>query len=218
MGISEAMRKRHSVRQYTDQKIEPEKRKILISEANAINRESGLHIQIFFDEPKCFDSAMAHYGSFLGVTDYIALVGKKSPDLEEKCGYFGERLVLLAQTIGLCSCWVALTHGKSAAKVSSGEKEVCLIAIGYGQTQGTPHQNKDLSAVTEVNGTAPDWFWTGMDAVMLAPTAMNQQKFLFIYDGNNVHAKVSGMGFYTKMDLGIVKYHFETATGRKVLP
>ena len=51
---------------------------------------------------------------------------------------------------------------------------------------------------------------------MLAPTAMNQQKFLFELNGDKVSAKVSGFGFYTKIDLGIVKYHFEAATGKNL--
>ena len=58
----------------------------------------------------------------------------------------------------------------------------------------------------------PDWFKSGVEAELLAPTAMNQQKFLFSFDGNRVSAK-AGMGFYTKVDLGIVKYHFEVGAG-----
>lgn len=218
MDTMEIIRARHSVRQYTDKKIEPEKRGILTSEIEKINQESGLHIQILFDEPTCFHSRRTHYGFFSGVANYIALVGKKSADLEEKCGYYGERLVLLAQSIGLNSCWVAMTHGKSTSDIRPGEKETCLIALGYGRTQGVLHKSKDYSKVTQVKGQAPEWFRTGMEAVLLAPTAINQQKFLFTFDGENVHAKVNGFGFYSKMDLGIVKYHFEAVTGKKVLP
>ena len=54
----------------------------------------------------------------------------------------------------------------------------------------------------------PVWFKKGMEAALLAPTAMNQQKFHFTLDGNVVTAK-AGLGFYTKLDLGIVKCHFE---------
>ncbi len=44
---------------------------------------------------------------------------------------------------------------------------------------------------------------------------MNQQKFTFTYADGKVTAK-AGMGFYSKIDLGIVKYHFEVASGRKL--
>ena len=216
MDIQEAMQQRHSVRQYEDRKIEPEKRKALCAEAEKINRESGLHVQILFDEPKCFDSMMAHYGKFSGVQNYIALVGPKGSDLEEKCGYYGERLVLLAQMLGLNTCWVALTYGKSAASVLENEKEICVISLGYGKTQGVPHKNKPIEKLCNYSENLPDWFLQGMRAAMLAPTATNQQKFRFelLEDGS---LKISrGLGFYSKMDLGIVKYHFELGSGKKI--
>lgn len=216
MELLEIMKQRHSVRQYTDKKIEDEKRNVLMDAVQKINQESGLNIQILFDEPKCFDSMMAHYGKFTGVSNYIALVGEKDASLDEKCGYYGEQLVLLAQELGLNTCWVTMTHGKSAAKIRQGEKQACLISIGYGRTQGVAHKSKDLAAVTEVSGQMPEWFKQGMEAALLAPTATNQQKFKFMLDGDNVSAKVSGFGFYAKMDLGIVKYHFEAVTGKKV--
>lgn len=216
MDIIEVMRKRHSVRQYEDIRIEDEKRAVLMEEISDINKKTGLNIQILFDEPKCFDSMKAHYGKFSGVKNYIALVGRKGDNLEEMCGYYGERLVLLAQSLGLNSCWVAMTHGKSAAKVLSGEKETCLIALGYGSNQGVSHNSKSVSELAKTDANMPEWMKKGMAAVCLAPTAMNQQKFLFTQNGDNVSAKVSGFGFYTKMDLGIVKYHFEAASGKKV--
>lgn len=216
MDITQAMEARHSVRQYEDRKIEPEKRKILLDEVERLNKESGLKMQILFDEPTCFDSMMAHYGKFSGVRNYIALVGKKGEALEEQCGYYGEQLVLLAQQIGLNTCWVAMTHGKSAAKIGQGEKQTCLIALGYGATQGVAHKSKPMEELAKADGAMPEWFKKGMEAAMLAPTAMNQQKFLFELHGDQVSAKVAGFAFYTKMDLGIVKYHFEAVTGKQV--
>ena len=234
MDIFEVIKQRHSVRQYEDRTIEPEKRDLFLKEIDKINQNNHLHIQILFDEPKCFDSLMAHYGKFFGVQNYIALVGKKTPDLEEKCGYYGEHLVLLAQSLGLNTCWVAMSHGKSAAKIPAGEKQICLIALGYGKTQGIAHKSKSIEEVTALNGSMPEWFKKGMEAVLLAPTAMNQQKFRFTLSGEKVSAHVAGnaftkknlgkigafldgTGLYTKTDLGIVKYHFEAVTGRKVL-
>ena len=215
MDILEIMRARHSVRQYTAEKIEPQKREALEELTRECNEASGLNIQLFFEEPKCFAGKMAHYGSFLGVENYIALVGKKSPDLEEKVGYYGEKLVLKAQELGLSTCWVALTHGKSQAQIDRREKLACVIAVGYGKNQGKPHKDKPLEKLCNCSGKMPDWFARGMEAVPLAPTAMNQQKFYFTLEGDRVRARAA-RGFLTKMDLGIVKYHFEAVTGRKV--
>lgn len=216
MDLFQAMTARHSVRQYTDRPIEPEKRAALDALAAQCNRDAGLHIQIVYDEPKCFDSFMAHYGKFTGVSNYIALVGKKAPDLDERLGYCGEKLALTAQTLGLNTCFVALTHGKSAAAVGKGEKAVCLIALGYGKTQGAAHKSKPLSALCRCDGSMPAWFEAGMQAAQLAPTAMNQQKFFFeLLPDGRVTAR-AGKGFYTKLDLGIAKYHFELASGKPV--
>ena len=217
MEILEIMQQRHSVRQYTDRAIEPEKRAVLDVLAQEINRKAGLSIQIVYDDPKCFDSFMAHYGKFTGVRNYIALIGRKSPKLDETLGYYGEQLVLKAQELGLNTCWVALTHGKSKAVVGKGEKQVCLIALGYGVTQGVEHKSKPMSELCTCAKPMPEWFLSGVNAAMLAPTAMNQQKFRFdLLPDGNVKA-TCGSGFYTKLDLGIVKYHFETVTGKKTV-
>lgn len=209
------MKERHSVRQYTDRKIPEDIRKKLSDEVMRLNLESGLHMQLFFDEPECFDAAMAHYGKFTGVQNYLAIVGKKRTDLEERAGYYGEHFVLYAQNLGLNSCWVGLTHGKSHALIGNGEKQVVVICFGYGENQGYPHHSKSLEELCSVKGEMPDWFARGMEGAMLAPTAVNQQKFLISYDGERLTAKTTGRGFFTKMDLGIVKCDFELASGKR---
>ena len=217
MEILEIMQQRLSVRQYTDRAIEPEKRAVLDALTQEINRKAGLSVQIIYDDPKCFDSFMAHYGKFAGVRNYIALVGKKAPGLDETLGYYGEELVLKAQELGLNTCWVALTHGKSKAAVGRGEKEVCLIALGYGVTQGVEHKSRPMQELCTCGEPMPEWFRCGMNAAMLAPTAMNQQKFRFELLPDGTVKAACGSGFYTKLDLGIVKYHFEAVTGKKTV-
>lgn len=215
MDILNAMQTRHSVRSYLPKPLEPEVKSALEKEISAVNRESGLHFQLVTNEPKAFDSFMAHYGKFTGVTNYIALVGRKSRDLDERCGFYGERLVLLAQQLGLNTCWVAMTYRKvkSAFKTENGEKLCAVIALGYGQTQGEAHKVKGLSEVIRAQGQEPEWFLKGAQAALLAPTAMNQQKFTLALQGDKVYAS-PGRGFYTKLDLGIVKYHFELGAGK----
>ncbi|MGI6000568.1 MAG: nitroreductase family protein [Candidatus Merdisoma sp.] len=214
MDLMEAMKARHSVRQYTDRQLDREAVRKLQAEIEACNRESGLHIQLVENEPRAFDGFMAHYGKFRGVTNYIAMIGKKGPELEEACGYYGERLVLKAQQMGLNTCWVAMTYSKvrTAFQIDDGEKLCIVISIGYGENQGSAHRSKAVSDVVKRGAAAPDWFCAGVEAALLAPTAMNQQKFTFELQGNRVSVK-AGRGFYTKIDLGIVKYHFEAAAG-----
>ena len=181
----------------------------------AVNRESGLHIQLVTDEPKAFDSTMARYGKFSGVRNYLAVIGKKEKELAERCGYYGEKLILKAQMLGLNSCWVGLTYKKipSAFSLAKGEKLVAVISLGYGLNEGKPHKGKSFDEVVDVGEVFPDWFRRGVESALLAPTAVNQQKFCFILKGDQVEAK-AGRGFYGKVDLGIVKYHFEIGANK----
>lgn len=215
MTKMEVLEARHSVRQYKDVEIEQDKRNELNRLCAEINAETGLNIQIIYDEPKCFKSLLAHYGKFTGVNNYISIVGPKSKDLEEKAGYYGQKLVIRAQELGLNTCWVASTHGKSKAVINKGEKQSIIISLGYGENQGSVHKNKDLAKLAKVSDDDPDWYKEGVKAALLAPTAVNQQKFMIERDGEQVKI-TAPKGMLTQMDLGIVKYNFEYATGRKV--
>lgn len=217
MEIYEAIKNRHSVRSYLDKSIPDDIISQLNDEIAECNRESGLHIQLVTDEPESFSGFMAHYGKFSGVRNYIALIGRKTPDLDEKTGYYGERIAVKAQQLGLNTCWVAMTFSrkKSRCIVDKGEKLVCVLSLGYGKTQGTAHKSKPMEQLCTVSGKMPEWFRKGMESAVLAPTAMNQQKFLFSLDGEKVTVKSTG-GFYSKVDLGIVQYHFEVGAGIKI--
>ena len=215
MEVMEIIRSRHSVRQYLDKEIPQEIRRQLDDYAAALNRESGLNMQILYDEPECFSSRMAHYGNFENANNYIAMVGRKNDGLEECCGFYGEKLVLKAQELGLNTCWVALTHGKSKATVGADEKEVIIISLGYGKAQGTAHKGKAAADISNIKPDSPEWFRQGVEAALLAPTAINQQKFRFELEGNRVKAKAGLIGTCLKIDLGIVKCHFELGAGKE---
>ncbi|NLY20181.1 MAG: nitroreductase [Tissierellia bacterium] len=216
MNINDSIKNRHSVRKYTEKKIEGEVLESLNNKIDEINTESGLNIQLVTDEPKAFQSSLAKYGKFSGVNNYIVLIGKKGRYLSETCGYYGQKLVLYAQSLGLNTCWVALTYNKvdGAYRVASDEKLACVIAIGYGENHGTKSNSKSVSDV--IDGSVdemPEWFLDGVESALLAPTAVNQQKFkIKLVDENEVDIQ-PGLGFYTNIDLGIVKYHFEVGAG-----
>ena len=224
MTLEEAIRTRHSVRQYTEKPIEAEKIQQLQDLIDECNREGGLHIQLVTDEPKAFASGIAHYSRFRGVRNYIAMIGKKDDDIN--LGYYGEKVVLLAQCLGLNTCWVGVSFSKQPDEyeVLPDEKLVCVVSLGYGANQGRQHpQRKTIADVTEDQRTAekgnplPDWFIRGMEAALLAPTAINQQKFVFIlHDNNKVEARTRFTLFngYAPIDLGIAKCHFEIGAGK----
>lgn len=216
MDIWETMRSRHSVRSYADRPLEDAVLTPLRAQIDACNKQSGLHIQLFLEEPAAFGSGIMRYGSFENVRNYIAMVGKKSDGIDETVGYYGEKIVLCATKLGLGTCWVAATYnkGKCAARVAPDEKLVCVIALGYAQKDGAAHKTKRIEQLCRVDGPMPHWFRKGMEAAQLAPTGLNQQNFRFTLHGDTVEAK-AGIGPYTKLDLGIVKYHFELGAGTK---
>ncbi len=218
MDIKELIKSRHSVRQFKDIPIEDKLRERLDNLARKCSEESGLNIQVIYDDPECFDTFLAHYGKFENAVNYIAIVGnKKMEKLEEMAGYYGQQLVLVAQDMGLNTCWVGGSYGKGKCKADKekGEKIVCIIALGYGENEGVKHKSKPVSKLCNVpEEEMPIWFKNGMVAAMMAPTALNQQKFYVTLDGEDVIITAQKRPF-AKVDLGIVRYNFEAVTGRK---
>ena len=222
MTLQEAIKARHSVRAYKEQPLTDADAQALQEKIAELNHMGRLHIQLIRKEPKAFLGPFARYGKFSGVTDYLVMIGEKADDLDERIGYYGEQLVLFAQTIGLNTCWVGLSYTKipETYVLDEVEKIGCYIAIGYGKTQGLSHKIKRIDQVSNVTDASPEWFRRGVEAALLAPTAINQQKFSFellpAEEGQpaRVLAKrhFSLVG-YTQMDLGIVKCHFEIAAG-----
>jgi nitroreductase len=232
MTLHEAIEARHSVRAYKDQPLSEDVVKVLEDEIAIINKEENLHIQLILNEPKAFQGTLAKYGKFRNVKNYLVMAGKQAEDLDERVGYYGERLVLLAQTQGLNTCWVGLSYSKVPGTyvLDEGEKIGCYIAIGYGETQGVGHKIKTVEQVSrsavrtldstkDASAATPSWFRRGVEAALLAPTAVNQQKFSFEYLGmkDGRHQVRAKKGFsligYTQIDLGIAKYHFEIGAG-----
>ena len=199
MTIQEAIAARHSVRAYKDQPLSEDIVKQLEDKIVELNLEGQLHIQLICNEPKAFQGTLAKYGKFRNANNYIVMAGKKADDLDERVGYYGEHLVLLAQTLGLNTCWVGLSYSKVPGTYVLGEDEkiACYIAIGYGETQGAGHKIKTVEQVSNATDITPEWFKKGVEAALLAPTAVNQQKFSFEYLGeeNNRHKVRARKGF-----------------------
>ena len=233
MTLQEAIEARHSVRAYKNDPLAENLAKRLKEEIAEVNHKGNLHIQLIRNEPKAFQGTLAKYGKFRNANNYLVMAGKKADDLDERLGYYGEHLVLLAQTLGLNTCWVGLSYKKipDTYVLEEGEVIKAYIAIGYGETQGASHKIKTVKQVSNATDITPTWFKKGVEAALLAPTAVNQQKFSFEYVGmskggvldvDNIvegtrHQVRAKKGFsligYTQMDFGIAKYHFELGAG-----
>ena len=220
-----AIWKRRSVRKYLEKQIDEDKIRQLEGTISALNELSGLNIE-FIENSDAFRSVKAV--RFKNVRSVIVIKGRTNdPDRFEKCGYYGEQIILEATALGLGTCWVAVSYSKSSLKTKDDEDIVCVISIGYGaegisgsaDVPDAPHR-KTISISEFLDGSTdvPDWVTAAMKAVQFAPTALNSQKARFKYaDGTlSVMIPSSRIGTTDKLnliDLGIIKLHFELAAG-----
>ena len=213
MTIQEAILARHSVRQFTNQPLSTPQVEALNQQIAHSNTAKGLHMQLVTNEPKAFSGILSKFLRFSGAMNYIALVGLQSPHLHEHLGYEGEKLVLLAQTLGLNTCWVGGTFSRNRnVKVNPNEMYVGVIAIGHGATQGRQHKSKPIETFADIEGK-PDWFRHGVECAMLAPSAMNMQNFHFELTADGSVKATAKPKAFAGMDLGIAKLHFELGAG-----
>ena len=206
----EAIYARHSVRSYTDRKIEDEKVQQLQALIQEVNAQGNLHLQFIADAGKTFNRLLNKFMGLGSAPSVIACVGKDDDTLDERIGYYGQKIVLAAQQLGLNTCWAGTFNAKNvAAQIGAGERLVIVIAIGYGATQGKVRRSKNAQEVCDEFSSAPAWFQRGIETALLAPTAINQQKFKISLasDGSVSYQDLGGV--FSKVDLGIVKYNFE---------
>lgn len=205
----EAIKARHAVRNYTTKPLSPEIIDGLKEEIEQCNQRGQLHIQLVTENECAFKSFIPLLGRFKNVKNYIALVAKKQGDFHVGCGYYGARLMIKAQQAGLNSCYVTNTYNAKKCPVSlaTNEELVGVIAIGYGTTDGAQHKSKSMESLCKPCNDK--WFINGMNAAILAPTGLNKQNFFIEANGNTVSIITKDNSPMSKIDIGIVKHHFE---------
>jgi len=215
--IKQALIDRHSVRQYLEKSIAPDIVDEIKSLIEECNKEGNLHLQ-FVDEAGDTLNKLFNKRAGLGTApSVIACIGPDDDTLDERIGYYGQKIVLYAQALGLNTCWAGTFNKKECdAAIDSGEKMSIVIAIGYGETQGKARRSKTKDDVVEGNGEKPLWFYEGVEAALLAPTAINQQKFKISMSSDGTVKITDKGGILSKIDLGIVKYNFEIGSGKKL--
>lgn len=213
----ETIRERHSVREYDGKPLARVEFDALGAVVEECARESGLDIQLVGDNPEAFN-VIARFGLIRGCRTHVAFVvdDAKAGDVaaDEAIGYWGQKIVLAVQDMGLNTCWCALcSRKKSRAVVAPGKKIRLIIAVGHGKTQGFPRKTKSVEALSSVEcAKAPAWFAAAMEAAQLAPTAMNNQNFkiTLFSDGKTVRIDAPQSGLNV-IDEGIVRCNFEIA-------
>lgn len=213
----ETIRERHSVREYDGKPLARVEFDALGAVVEECARESGLDIQLVGDNPEVFN-VIACFGLIRGCRTHVAFVvddgNARGVAADEAIGYWGQKIVLAAQDMGLNTCWCALcSRKKSRAVVAPGKKIRLIIAVGHGKTQGFSRKTKSVEALSSVEcAKAPAWFAAAMEAAQLAPTAMNNQNFkiTLLSDGKTVRIDAPKSGLNV-IDEGIVRCNFEIA-------
>lgn len=210
MDFKEAMKKRHVVRRYRDEELDLETVSALRKRVEEDNEKYQVHVRLKTED----SSALNLMGKLASknAVNYFIMSGKESADLNERLGYVGADLMLYAQTLGLNTWWIGGTFSKkNVERKAPNQKVIGIIVVGYGETAGKRHKQKDVEAVSSYEGETPDWFVAGVNAALLAPTAFGKQNFLISGKGQKVALKCDTCG----EDLGLVKYHFELGAGKE---
>lgn len=206
----EAIKARHSVRKYTGERIAKDKVELLKEFIAGCNSDGKLNFQLCEDAGNTFNKLLNKAMGLGSAPAVIACIGPDEPGLDERIGYYGQKIVLYAQMLGLNTCWAGTFNRKNMpAQPGQGEKLVISIAIGYGENQGKSRKSKTVQQVSKCIGSRPEWFDFAVEMALLAPTAVNQQKFEIILEPDETVTFIDKGGVASKVDLGIVRYNFE---------
>lgn len=214
MDLLRAAELRHAVRQFTDQPLDAGLVAQLEEKIAWANKEAGLNIKLVTEEPTAFASPMAKMLGFKQAKNYLIMAAPAGEKYDELLGYYGQQIVLFAQTQGLNSCWAAGTYKRRKVRPMVDGKVRASIALGYGATQGNPHEGKSPVQVTDAyTDKTPDWFKEGVRLALLAPTSMDRQGFYFTLNEDGSVTAKGAKGSWSALDLGIVKFQFELGAG-----
>lgn len=223
--MKQAIEQRISRRTYKKEpltQIQVDKIKSLINEINEVSNLSLLFIE---DGSAAFSSLKTTYGLFKNVYSLILMKGQIVDEhLKEKVGYYGEEVMLKLVNMGLGSCWVGGTFDKKVFTITENEQIICVMLVGVVDKltrkdrliiSKQHNKRKPISERLSIDGVVPNWIRAGMEAVQLAPSAMNKQKPHFIYKNEVLNVTVPDDYQMDLVDLGIAKKHFELGTGEK---
>ncbi len=223
MNMRNAITERISRRTFTGEPFDEAERGKILALVNKANQESGLTITYVEDGSDAFHSFQKSYGMFKNVRSLLLMKGKREDkDLREKVGYYGEGIILDLTDLGFGSCWVGGTFDREKFTCDADEDITCVVVIGkIGAVTlkekmlraSISKKRKTVAERLTSNGTVPDWVTAGMEAVRLAPSAVNSQKPMFHFDVTTVTADVADEYAMDLIDLGIAKKHFEEGAG-----
>ncbi len=232
----ELLRKRRSVRSFTEQSLPKEIINKLRAEITMTNtHQQGFRFQLITDDPNPMRGVAKSYGTFLNPRNYLAaVVDTATTHVMERAGYFAEKFVMRAVELGLGTCFVGSTFDRNEvnAQMRAGEKILFIVVVGY-PAEKEKFGARIMSGLCHFRQRKPESLFIpqselseaeekieclhlGLEGIACAPSALNRQPvrvFLQEYDGAILPcAKVDKGSEQNLIDLGIAKFNFNYAT------
>lgn len=236
-GLS-LLKKRHSVRAFTDGPISAEHLKKLRAELTMTNtHQQGFRFQLIADDPDPMAGFSRSYGIFTNPRNYMAaVVDVATPDALERAGYFAEQFVIKCVSLGIGTCYVGGTYDehKVKAQIRAGEKILFLVLLGYPlgkvktlakiMAKAVHIRSMNINQFFEPSGGLESAYSefpmlnVGLEAVACAPSSLNKRPTrIFIGKSDNgqrvLCARVDEGNPKNLIDLGIAKFNYNFATG-----
>jgi hypothetical protein len=136
-NIAEVVRKRYSVRNYSDIEISEETMESIREFISNLSNPFGPKVTFHYLDINCNQESqkLGTYGVIKGAKKYIGTTIKDEPFALEALGYEMEALMLYLASLGLGTCWLGGTFDResfaTAMKVDKGELFPAITPYGY---------------------------------------------------------------------------------------
>ncbi len=238
MNTLEIIKTRRSVRTFDGRMISAEHRALLTAYLETIRNPYGIPVEFLL-----LDAGEYGLSSpvLAGDTLYIAAKAPIVPHSEEAYGYSFEKMVLYAWSLGIGTTWIGGTmdrrHFEDAAGAKEGERMYCVSPLGYPAAHMSEKEIKMRRMIkADERKPAGELFFERdfqtplavtdkaspemLEAVRLAPSAVNMQPWRIVKDGPAYHFyEKHGEGFagrfawdVQRIDMGIALCHFLSLT------
>lgn len=204
-SVDEAVKKRYSVRNYSDKDISEELKKDI--DAFVLQLDNPLGVKVHFHDLDLLtnsnDQKLGTYGVIKGARHYIGATVEKVPMALEALGYAFETLILYLAHKDIGTCWLGGTFDRKgfAAAMNLGEKILFPIVSPYGYAANKKHikeiamrkvikadQRKpwnelffDTDFLTPLTKEKAGEFMGALEMVRLAPSASNKQPWRIVW-------------------------------------
>ena len=242
MDMMELIRTRKSVRTFDGKAVADTDIAKLTEYMKTITNPYNIAVEfVLLDADKHELSSPVIQGEHL----YIAGKVPETVHCEEAFGYAFEKMVLYAWSLGIGTTWIGGTMKRERfeqeANVRKGEIMPCVSPIGYPAKKRSVKEIamrtairadkriKDEDLFFENDFSSPlrtddTLIQNALEAVRLAPSAVNKQPWRIVKIGNTYHfykkQSIGGSGAawdVQKVDMGIALCHFFTITGGKLI-